>query len=685
MQRLFGKVGEIKKKSVGFVGGSISFNGMENYFDSYNLKTYKESLYLFIGVSMIRDTVASIPLVLYKIKNKDGDVEEVSDDPVLDLIERPNSLQTKMEFWKLSVAYFLLAGETFWYLEKDGINRKQVPTSMVNMRPDNVEILLSENKRDVIGYEFRQSNGESITVPVDAVIHTKNIDPTNTLRGAGVVQPASQRIITEKEASKYQANTFKNQGRPDVAVFVDQDLTNEDAEQARSKWDEIYGSGKGNGAGFFGNNVKSMQVLNANPKEMDFINTQAFLRDDILAALHIPKAMVTSDDVNLANSQTARLNYIKEACIPVLETFLDTINNKMLNDIDNDKFLTYENPVNEDRELILKESVQLVEAGIITQNEARTIMNYPDMEGADELREVSGNMFQLSMKNKPLKKLARKHLKARPRLYEKFDAIEKVAHALYVAKSFDVAREKNPVFTGDEQKKMYIKKYNNNVDNKAVTFKTTLDVYNNQLLQMCLKQMEDFGANPQSIFNTAEAMNLAKDMFNPLMKEMYERVGQQTLDNVANGFSSKASEQFYTLDQTILQLEQRVEFFSKSMLDTDFKHLQEIIAAGLADGKGVAEIGRDMRQYFDDMSVARARTIARTETGRIVSQATREAYQQSELVTGMEWLTAKDGKVRDEHVMNDGVIVGVNESFPNGESFPGQLTINCRCALAPAV
>jgi SPP1 gp7 family putative phage head morphogenesis protein len=113
--------------------------------------------------------------------------------------------------------------------------------------------------------------------------------------------------------------------------------------------------------------------------------------------------------------------------------------------------------------------------------------------------------------------------------------------------------------------------------------------------------------------------------------------------------------------------------------------MRYIISQGLTDGLGVDEIGRNLRKYFDDMSVARAKTIARTETGRLVSLATNEAYRQSAFVTGKEWLTARDDRVRPEHQLNDRKVVAVDGIFPNGESYPGEKSINCRCAIAPAI
>jgi HK97 family phage portal protein len=608
----------------------------------------------------------------------------------LDLFERPNYRQTQKEFWKLAVSYYLLAGETFWYLQKKNPN-DQIPESMVNLRPDHVQILLSQDKQEIVGYEFNAPDGTVIKLPTDSILHIKNIDPVNPLRGIGVVRPATQRIITEQEASKHQSETFRNQGRPDIAIFTNVDnLTEEATQLAREKWQKVYGKDNGSQAGFFGSEVKDLKLLNVSPKEMDFINSQQFLREDILASLRIPIEMIKSE-VNYANSKTARINYIKEACLPVLDAFLDVINNKFLINREEDKFFTYEPPVQEDREILLKEATELKRAGIITVNEARQLMNYEDVDGGDELSESSA--FTLAMKNARIRKVAKTLMKKRKVLLRKFDAVEALTE-LYEAEN-QVKRERNSVFHTAEMKEKYIKAWNDNIDKRALSFKETIDVYNDGLYKRIMKQMKDFGVNPDSIFNVGDEMRTAKNIFVPMMQSMFKRIGQETLDSVANGFEksfkTKASENFFTADAMLQALENRAEFFVGSMLDTDWKQMKSIILQGMSDGLGVAEIGRKLREYFDDMSVSRAKTIARTETGRLMSMATNEAYNQSEIVTGKEWLTAQDNNVRDivgtinDHQINHGKIVDTRGTFPNGEEYPGQLTINCRCALAPAV
>lgn len=646
--------------------GINTFTGFDNSTDINNLTSYKNSLYLYIGVSMIAKRVAGIPLELYKIKNKKGDVTEVFDHPLLALLNTPNSLQTGREFMELSITHYLLSGDCFWYLERTGTTI----TSITPLRPDLVQIVLSPDQKTIVSYEY--NTHVLIKFKPEDVLHVKNVDPTNPLRGVGVVRPATSRILTEIEATKYQSNFFKNQGRPDFAVFADQDVNSEQADEFRSDWKRVFGGGKSGQVGVFGRNVKSVQELTKAPKEMDFIETQHFLRDDILAALHIPKAMVTSDDVNLANAKEAYRMYLQEAVVPVLEAFVDVINNRMVPQVDIAVFFRFTDPTPVDREMLLKEHT----AGVgkwITQNEARAETDRPALEGDsyDQLGTVS---FGASTPQ-DLRTEAKHFLRTRPLLVKRLKAIEEVVN---LTLSTEPKRERNSIFATRSQKVAYAKAVNDKVDRKASAIKDALDTFHDGMLKRILAN----DLTPTTFMDVIGEKTTAKALFAPLLVKLYKEFGQDALDAV---FKKASADQFFTNEAMIAAIEARASFFTGSIVDTTFEILKNKIVDGIANGDGVDKIGQSLRDYFTDMSVGRAKTIARTETGYALSKATNDAYAQSAVITGKEWINAGDDRVRDEHVENGGEIVGKDEAFSNGEQYPGEQSVNCRCVLAPAL
>lgn len=635
-----------------------NFYGFEHYTDSHILNSYKDSLYLYIGVSLIAKHATGVELELYKIKNKDGESEEVFDHPILELLNNPNPFQTRRELMETSFSHYLLAGDVFWYVN---LQDKE----MYTLRPDLVEVVLSSDRRTIVAYEYRQSEVQKFAP--ENIIHIKNPDPSDILRGTGVVRPASVRIATEKEASTYQANFFKNQGRPDFVVFADTEVTEANSDDFRARWKRIFGGGNAGQVGIFGSNVKNIQELNKTPKEMDFIASQNFLRDDILAALRVPKAMVTSDDVNLANSKEAYRMFLQEAVVPVLDAFVDAINHKLIPSIDASLFFTFADPTPNDREMLLKEMTELKKSGIITANEARAEYGYDLLDGADELATAQ------SASRQEVEEQAKAIIRRRPLLAKRLKAQGEMVTLL----TTEPVRQMNSIFATKEMKSAFAKAFNDKVDRKASVLEDAILRYQEGLLERILAT----DLQPAGFMDLQGEKIAAKQALGPVVVKLYKEGGQEALDAIFR----KSADTFFADNVLLAALEARIFFFTDSMTETTHEILKGRIVSGISAGDGVDAIASNLREYFTDWGVQRARTIARTETGHALSKAANDAYTQSSIVTGKEWITVGDSNVRPEHVENDGVIVAKGGTFPSGESYPAEHSVNCRCVVAPAV
>jgi hypothetical protein len=128
-----------------------------------------------------------------------------------------------------------------------------------------------------------------------------------------------------------------------------------------------------------------------------------------------------------------------------------------------------------------------------------------------------------------------------------------------------------------------------------------------------------------------------------------------------------------------------------AITDTDREWLADMLRSGISDGKTQQEIASDIADAFDDMSIGRAGTIARTETSSAFNYASQETASDV-LPDGSTkvWYTTSE-KPRPWHEDVDGDEVPINEPFnvmdedmmypgdPNGSP---ENTINCLCVLS---
>jgi hypothetical protein len=121
-----------------------------------------------------------------------------------------------------------------------------------------------------------------------------------------------------------------------------------------------------------------------------------------------------------------------------------------------------------------------------------------------------------------------------------------------------------------------------------------------------------------------------------------------------------------------------------TQMDEETKNrLAKVISDGIANKRGVAGIGRDIRREIQDMSVNRGKLIAQNETATALEQAFEDNGDEIGS-DGKEWITAGDDKVSDGCRENEAAgIIPFHQAFPSGHMTPPRFP-GCRCACAPA-
>ncbi len=114
------------------------------------------------------------------------------------------------------------------------------------------------------------------------------------------------------------------------------------------------------------------------------------------------------------------------------------------------------------------------------------------------------------------------------------------------------------------------------------------------------------------------------------------------------------------------------------------ERLRTTIANGITNKRGVAGLGRDIRQTFTDMSRYRSELIAQTETSNALGGAFMDRGAKLG-ITGKEWITAGDDRVSPDCLDNEiAGAIPLAQAFPGGPMHPPQHP-GCRCATAPVM
>lgn len=694
------------------------------------LETYRKSLYVFACISKIAEKVGSIDLEMYKVINSAGDVKEIKNHPALDLLYRCNPFQTRAEFWELMMINLKTTGSAFWYKVRN--TRGQV-VELWNVRPDLMTVV-SDPVNFIKEYRLTRDDGSTVVFAPEDIVHFKYPDPLSQYMGMSPIKPAERRIQTEDYATAYQRDFFLNSARPDAIIKNPQlNLTPEQKSDIREAWNKRHGG--------VGNSSKvailegglEYQVISVTQKEMDYIESMRFTRDDILVAFKVPKPVVAvTDDVNRANAETAMRIFLSETIMPEVKKIVEKINEELIGpEFGEEFYIEAEDVTPEDKEATLKEYESGLQFGYLLINEVRQSEGLAPVAGGwsfyKPINEVPmGGLSQTGTAGdksltrdqvyleKPKKAKKKFDFRGHRSLYSKIvirEELEKSIKKLSATAREDLARKqqeskkarlgmvhKDVAGEGEtvKQKISFLKDKDVRVNyhsmiNKKLDDRTThlkADVnkhFESQQARVQKKLESKFGkadgvkVSVEEIFNEKDENSITMDFIEPYITDMVVNAAKDALSVVAPAEAYKDSARITKF------IKDRTKEFAISTSKTTMEKLSATIAEGVANAEGISDLSKRVADVYDEFPSYRSELIARTEATAANAEGSLDGFRQSGVANAKEWINSGDGRVRDEHEDGIGVggeIVELDADFSNGLSYPSEP--NCRCVLGPA-
>lgn len=217
-------------------------------------------------------------------------------------------------------------------------------------------------------------------------------------------------------------------------------------------------------------------------------------------------------------------------------------------------------------------------------------------------------------------------------------------------------------------------------------------------------------ANLPNVIRRIEYQRMLKEQLQTALERLhsneYETISEYLKDSYTDAFVGT----MYTLhkqdvpiilpvDQSVVvkavTIDSKLKESLYSSIGKDITKLKQSIAAeitrGIATGLMYNDIARNIRNTAS-IPMKRAKSIARTEAGRVQEQATFDAAKGAKAKGAdvvKQWSAFRDGKTRDAHRRLDGQIREVDEPFeveghtamhPHDFGI-AELDINCRCTM----
>ena len=364
---------------------------------------YLKNAIVYRCVNEISKGASAVPFII-----KAGD-QIVEQHPIINLLNRPNPLQSYSEFFNSLFGYVLLSGNA--YILKVGSELGQ-PKELHLLRPDRINIKGSGNAIPE-KYEYIINGKVQQTFLVDQdngfseLKHVKLWNPLDDYYGLSPMSAAAVEVDQFNMASKHNVNLLSNGARPSGAViFKPQDesgfavnLTESQRQQLLTDLNNRF-SGAGNaGRPMLLEGDFDWKEMGLSPKDMDFLNLKNMSATDIALCFGVPSQLVGVPDAQTySNVAEARLALYEETIIPHLRKISSDLNEWLIPMFDERLTLEFDidaiPALSERRRKIYENVTSAVREGIMTRNEAREIIGLEPVQGADDLY-VSANLFPI--------------------------------------------------------------------------------------------------------------------------------------------------------------------------------------------------------------------------------------------------------------------------------------------------
>lgn len=650
-----------RKSYTGLVQSSNISN--TNWDTSDFLKANEISLYVNKSVEMRAKKVGQVKWVLKK-----GD-KIITEDPYLDLINRPNDYFTGVKFWTLYQKHMDLCGCAFiWKVRGSGsFDSKSKITELHLLRPDLVEVKFGEDGK--ISEFIFTANGTAKTYKPEEIIYDFNPDPSSPLKGMSLLKSGVKAIGTELQIEDYQSTVIKHGGKVEgIFKFKTPKLTREQVEESRASYkDQMAGAKKSGLPLFLGGDV-DYQNIGLSPSELSYLEAKRVTLDDICILTSVPKSLLglTSGET-FSNADASIRIFLRETVKPLLDGLKDLLNEFL---IPEGYELDYIDPTPEDRELKLKEIESGIKNYYMTPNEAREIQGLDPIDGGDDLlipfslmpaqspdvnqdasKDTESGTKDHRSQRESLNKKKTKHPLKDKYLRQKYGEI--------MIKRMDRSEEKFAKLL-----RQYLKEQRERLIDRISPIHTRIFRYKGLI---------------DDNFDKTIELKLAKEKFLPLLEDLLVQAGVDSKEISGSRFDFHVSAEIKTW------LEHKANIFW-DINDTTFKKLQNEFAQSLELQESRNDLVKRIEQTYGNISEGRAKTIARTEVLGVTQKGTLEGYRQANMPVKI-WVTVMDDRTRDSHAEMDGEEVPIDMPFSNGLNFPGDQSgdasevCNCRCVI----
>ena len=327
-------------------------------------------------VSLLADTVASLPMRAYKIV--DGKRINVE---LPDIMKNPDPESNLFELIHQTMASLAMHGNAYIHIDQD---RRGTAIGLVPLHPYQMQVLPTG---DQIGRKYLHLGNE---IDHDEILHIRWFTPPQSLVGVSPMIQNRNLIGIALAMDRHIAQFYGEGGTPSSVLETDQKLTREQAATIRDTFMRTHRQHRL--PSVLSDGLK-WKPITTSAADNEMIATREQLVRDIARVFRIPShlIMASGDNQTYTNVEQSSLNFLNHTIMPWLRR-LETAFSALLPE-GTDVIFDTSHLLRADALSRAKVNALHIAMGAKTPNEVRTLEGYESYEGGDVFNQgLAGNI-----------------------------------------------------------------------------------------------------------------------------------------------------------------------------------------------------------------------------------------------------------------------------------------------------
>jgi HK97 family phage portal protein len=697
-------------------------------------------------VAQIADNGSSVPLV---VRRPDGSV--IEDHPVARLLTKRPSQDGMLSARALKSVWLQqlqLAGKAFAFCDRGDALVPGAEVQGIYPVYDPVEVYVARQAgddprpADVIGYVVNRADGVRVAVLPDEMLWMKFPHPFDPMASVAPWKAARHAVDVDAFAREWQRSSLENGAQPGGVVYLG-DMSPEEFTKAKASFRATV-EGPANARkhllvasppGTPGKGIEYVR-LGLTAEEVSYLETRVQSAEEVMLAFGVPRDLLMGG-VTYENRAASKTALWSDTIVPALEIIASEIDRVLLpSDTEEAAFdLSGVEALRESRDAVVTRVTRLVEADIVTLDEARAEVDYdelpggvggqtltayraqygvtPSRAGADD--RVDASALEAAVMRAVAEVLAPvverlTQVDARPtprraeltraddapsspsvdEVAEAYDELERSARravqALAREQKERVLRDFDRLMGKPQRSAAWLEETRAHACALAREQTLTLAPPDPAVAPAARMTEMDIATGPEGW----EERIKVREIFDPrywrrrtaqVLRPVVERAWRRGGTTISGSFDLDEPDVAQALDDRVDELAGQVTATTEAVLRS------QILAHGVAEGESIPELRDRILRVFTDLSSYRATMIARTESVGGYNAASHMAALDAG-ATRKTWLSTDDTRTRPTHRAARGSSVAMNKRFPLTESrwpcdpaAPANQSIQCRCTL----